>query len=258
MSHDAVTQQEDWALFLDVDGTLLEVAETPDRVHVPEGLKSLLKALSARLGGALALVSGRAIADLDTLFSPLRLCASGVHGAERRDASGTITRPPVSSERVSEVREELARFVALHQGLLLEDKTFALAVHFRLAPEMGAAVHTLVQSIVERLGAEYVVQAGKCVYEIRPGAWTKGTAIRAFLQQAPFRGRTPIYVGDDVTDEDAFAVVNSLDGLSVRVGEVATTQAKFKTQAKFRLDRVADVHRWLDEIPPPAALLRAV
>ena len=252
MSPDAVTQQEDWALFLDVDGTLLELAETPESVYVPESLKSLLNALSARLDGALALVSGRSIADLDGLFSPLRLCASGVHGAERRDASGRLVRPAVDSDRLREVRDELAAFVASRQGLLLEDKGFALAVHFRLAPEMSVAVHDLVHSLVERLGPEYVVQAGKCVYEIRPGAWTKGTAIRALLEQAPFSGRRPLYIGDDVTDEDAFRVVNSLDGISVRVGDAATTHAQ------FRLNRVPDVHRWLGEFPPPAALQRAV
>lgn len=252
MSLNAVTQNEGWALFLDVDGTLLELAETPELVYVPQDLKSLLNELSTRLDGALALISGRALADLDKLFSPLRFCASGVHGAERRDAAGRVLHPSVKLNRLAEARDELAQFVAAHAGLLLEDKSFAVAVHFRLAPHLESAVRSRVQSVVSALGSEYVLQKGKCVYEVRPGAWTKGTAIATFLQQQPFLGRTPIFIGDDVTDEDAFSVVNSFNGISVRVGDMSATNAN------FRLKNVPDVHRWLRELPPPAELTRVV
>lgn len=250
--HDAAPSDARWALFLDVDGTLLEVAATPESVYVSEGLKILLNELSERLGGALALISGRAIQDLDRLFAPLRFCASGVHGAERREASGRLVRAALEHEQLREAHTELLRFVQAHEGLLLEDKSFALAVHYRLAPHLEEAVYSIMRSMVERLGSEYVLQPGKRVFEIRPAAWSKGTAVRSFLQEAPFAGRAPVYIGDDVTDEHAFEAVNELQGISVRVGEPVATRAK------FRLPNVAEVHKWLREFPPPGSLVRAV
>jgi trehalose 6-phosphate phosphatase len=250
MSHDAVTQNERWALFLDVDGTLLELAETPDSVYVPEQLKTLLQDLSSRCDGAIALVSGRTIANLDGLFEPVRLCASGVHGAERRGASGVIVRTQLDPSKLRDVRQELAAFVAAREGLLLEDKSFSLAVHFRLAPQLQEVVRAKVQSIVARLGDEYMLQPGKRVFEVRPRAWTKGTSVSAFLAEPPFLGRMPIYIGDDVTDEDAFETVNALGGVSVRVG------TETDTHAEFRLPSVPDVHRWLRN-PAVTELIRA-
>lgn len=251
MSHDAVTSATRWALFLDVDGTLLELAETPEQVYVPERLKSLLSEVAERMNGAVALISCRTIANLDELFAPLKLRASGVHGAERRDTSGRIVRAQIDTSKLQSVRDELADFVASHDGLLLEDKSFAIALHYRLAPQMQDTALATVTSILDRLGPEYVLQTGKCVYEIRPRAWTKGTAVRAFLSEPSFAGRVPIYIGDDVTDEHAFDVVNELGGMSVRVGDEAATQAR------FRLPRVADVHEWLNSLPLPAPLARA-
>ncbi len=251
MLHDAVTSTTRWALFLDVDGTLLELAETPEQVYVSERLKSLLSEVAERMDGAVALISGRTIENLDELFTPLKLRASGVHGAERRGASGRIVRAQIDTSKLQSVRDELAGFVAAHAGLLLEDKSFAIALHYRLAPQMQAKALATVTSIVDRLGHEYVLQTGKCVYEIRPSAWTKGTAVRAFLSETPFAGRVPIYIGDDVTDEHAFDVVNELGGMSVRVGDAAATLAR------FRLPRVADVHEWLHSLPLPAPLARA-
>jgi trehalose 6-phosphate phosphatase len=251
MLHDAVTPTTRWALFLDVDGTLLELAETPEQVYVPERLKSLLSEVAERMDGAVALVSGRTIDNLDELFTPLKLRASGVHGAERRDASGRIVRAQVDTSKLQSVRDELAGFAAAHEGLLLEDKSFAIALHYRLAPQMQEKALATVTSILDRLGHEYVLQTGKCVYEIRPRAWTKGTAVRAFLSESPFAERVPIYIGDDVTDEHAFDVVNELGGMSVRVGDAAATLAR------FRLPRIADVHEWLHSLPLPAPLARA-
>lgn len=250
MSHDAGNQQARWALFLDVDGTLLELAETPESVYVPQELKSLLSTAVSRLEGALALVSGRTIANLDHLFAPLKLCASGVHGAERRGPDGHLIREPLDLSALHTVREELAAFARVHEGVLLEDKGYALAVHFRLAPQLADVVHALTQRIVEQLGSKYVLQAGKCVYEIRPSATTKGTAVRTFMQQSPFFGRQPIYIGDDVTDEDAFEAVNALGGVSIRVGEPALTRAT------YRLANVSDVHRWIQELPAESQLMR--
>jgi trehalose 6-phosphate phosphatase len=250
--HDAATSHARWALFLDVDGTLLEVAATPESVYVSEGLKILLNELSERLGGALALISGRTIEDLDRLFAPLRFCASGVHGAERREANGRLVRAALEHDDLREAHAELMGFVRAHDGLLLEDKSFALALHYRLAPHLEEAAHELMRATLERLGSKYLLQPGKRVLEIRPAAWSKGTAVRSFLQEAPFAGRAPIYIGDDVTDEHAFEAVNELQGLSVRVGDAVATRAR------FRLPTVTDVHKWLSQFPPPAPLMRAV
>jgi trehalose 6-phosphate phosphatase len=211
----------------------------------------LLSEVVARLDGALALISGRTIASIDELFDPLRFCASGVHGAERRGPDGRLIRASLDTKALREVREELAVFARVHEGVLLEDKGFALAVHFRLAPQFAAVVRETTENIVGRLGPSYVLQAGKCVYEIRPSATTKGTAVRTFMEQAPFAGRQPIYIGDDVTDEDAFEAVNALGGMSVRVGSAALTRAS------YRLPSIADVHRWIHELPTKPQLMRA-
>lgn len=243
MSNPTHTRETGWALFLDVDGTLLDIAETPESVYVPDELKTLLLDLSLRLDGALALISGRSIDDLDRLFAPLRLCASGVHGCERREPDGRIMRPEVDPEALNVVREELQRFVALTPGLLLEDKEFGLAVHFRRVPHMGGDVLTTMRSMCLWLGPRFTLQAGKCVLEIRPTGFSKGTSIAAFMQLPPFAGRTPIFMGDDVTDEDGFAVVNDLGGLSIKVGNAPTTFAQ------QRLSSVRDVRHWLERLP---------
>jgi trehalose 6-phosphate phosphatase len=241
MPHDAASHDARWALFLDVDGTLLEIAATPESVFVSESLKTLLKEASERLDGALALISGRAIADLDRLFAPLKFCAAGIHGAELRGADGRVVRAALNTTVLREAREDLESFAALHPGILLEDKSFALAVHFRLAPHLESTVRTKLHSVMDRVGADYVLQPGKLVFEIRPAAWTKGTAVRSLLSDAPFAGRMPVYIGDDLTDEHAFEAVNDLRGISVRVGEITATKAR------FRLGNVAHVQRWLRE-----------
>lgn len=237
--------RDGWALFLDVDGTLLELAETPQGVHVSDALRQLLEDLRWRLDGALALVSGRSLANLDQLFSPLRFIASGVHGCERRTAEGQVLRPEVDAATIARVRNQLAEFVRGHEGLLLEDKHYALAVHFRRAPEMQNDVYRIMNEVQTQLGPVFALQAGKSVLELRPGAWTKGSSIESFMQEAPFRGRKPIFIGDDVTDEDAFAVVNEMDGLSIRVGHPSVP-----TRARHRLGGVSEVLRWLKSMPP--------
>lgn len=231
------------ALFLDVDGTLIEIAETPHSVYVPDEVRALLVDLDRQLQGAIALISGRSIADLDGLFAPLRFCASGVHGCERREATGHIVRPDVPPEMLHEARLELQHFVAQRPGLILEDKGFGLAVHFRLAPQFGAEVIEKMQRVCRSLGPAFALQAGKLVLEIHPAGFTKGTSIAAFMQQAPFSGRLPVFLGDDITDEDGFKVVNEHGGISIKVGDAPTTLAR---------RRLADVHearRWLRTLP---------
>ncbi|MDY6947268.1 MAG: trehalose-phosphatase [Pseudomonadota bacterium] len=244
MSESAPKDHRGWALFLDVDGTLLEIAETPQGVNVPASLKQLLDEVRRRLDGALALVSGRSLANLDQLFTPLRLIASGVHGCERRTADGHVLRPEVDAVTLAQVRAQLADFVRGHEGLLLEDKHYAVAVHFRRAPEMQEAVYRIMNDVQLQLGPMFALQAGKSVLELRPGAWTKGSSITAFMQEAPFVGRTPVFIGDDVTDEDAFAVVNEMSGVSIRVG------APVATLARHRLGGVSEVLHWLQSVPP--------
>lgn len=244
----AIRNVAGWALFLDVDGTLLEIAETPQSVVVPSTLKQLLVSLSLRLDGALALISGRTLNDLDHLFAPLRFCAAGMHGWERRDAAGCVIRPQLDPACLNDAREHLRQFTKQHAGLLLEDKGHGLAVHFRRAPHLSWEVSTAVRLAWQQAGSKFAVQAGKCVFEIRPADCTKGTAIRALMQQPPFANRLPIYIGDDLTDEDGFAIVNEIGGISIRVGDAQGSAAQ------HRLPGVRQVLRWLESIPSPIAV----
>jgi trehalose 6-phosphate phosphatase len=246
MKSDAIIRRAGgWALFLDVDGTLLEIAETPQSVRVPSTLKPLLVSLSFRLDGALALISGRTLNDLDHLFAPLRFCAAGMHGSERRDAAGRVFRPQLDPRCLNDARKHLQQFTSQHEGLLLEDKGHGLAVHFRGAPHLSWEVRTAVSVACQQAGSRFTVQAGKCVFEIRPAACTKGTAIRAFTERPPFVDRLPIYIGDDLTDEDGFAVVNEIGGISIRVGDAQGSAAQHS------LPGVRHVLRWLESIPAP-------
>lgn len=215
----------EWALFLDVDGTLLEIESHPDDVRAGPRLRRLLERVSGAHGGALALVSGRAIASLDHIFSPLVLPAAGLHGLERRGADGRVHYPAGFASRMAEARAGLIGFVEAHAGLLLEDKGAALALHFRNAPALAEAARGAMDRARATLGEDFHVQQGKMVLELKPTGEDKGTAIAAFMDEPPFAGRTPVFIGDDVTDEDGFAVVNRLGGISARVGPAANTQA---------------------------------
>jgi trehalose 6-phosphate phosphatase len=232
-------RRERWALFLDVDGTLLELADTPDAVRVPSSLVHLLGVLDRALAGAVALVSGRTLDDLDRLFQPLRLAAAGVHGAERRRGDGGVDRVPVDAAALDAVRQAFRRFAALHAGTLVEDKGFGVTLHYRLAPALADEARRLGREWAAKIGDDFQLLEGKMVVELRARAATKGTALRQFLAAPPFAGRRPVYIGDDVTDEDAFAVVNELGGISVQVGD------RQPTGARFRLPDVGTVHAWL-------------
>ncbi len=226
------------ALFLDVDGTLVALAEHPDAVHVDAQLLALLERLREAMGGALALVSGRSLEALDRLFAPQRFAAAGQHGAERRAADGSLHRHAPLAPRLHEAAARLRALAAANPGLLLEEKGSSLAVHYRHAPAAGPLVEAEARRVLEALGGDFELQAGKLVFEVKPSGRDKGTAIAEFLGEAPFAGRTPVFVGDDLTDELGFASVNRLGGASVKVGAGPTA-------ARWRLPDAAAVRQWL-------------
>ncbi|MDO8770033.1 MAG: trehalose-phosphatase [Burkholderiaceae bacterium] len=229
-----------WAYFLDVDGTLIHLADTPQAVVVDRPLLDLIASLHRASGGALALVSGRMISDLQSRIGMSQLPLAGLHGLERRDSAGRLwihAAPPAAK---SAIKEALAPVLARHPGLLLEDKGLTLALHYRLAPRLAAYVHQLMGGFVNVLGQGLELQRGKCVVEIKPAGIDKGTAVAEYLTEPPFKGRRPVFIGDDLNDEHGFAEVNRLDGISIKVG-------KGPSCARFRLSDVAAVHRWLGE-----------
>ncbi len=243
MSPEAVTQHRDrWALFLDVDGTLLEVAETPQRVHVPERIKQLLVALTVRFDGAVALVSGRSLDDIDRLFAPLRFCVVGLRGCEYRESSGCVTRATPHAEPLIAVREKLKDLVRRHDDLYLEDKRYGLTVHFRRAPQLRDEVHRAVMAACCRLDGQFTLEVGDYSVEIFPTSCTTAAAISLFMRQTPFAQRIPVFVGDDTADELGFDVVNGLGGLSIKVGGTE------RTAAHHRLSCVGDVVSWLETV----------
>lgn len=230
------------ALYLDIDGTILDLAPTPEQVHVPDWMVPLLERLSRKLDGAVAFVSGRTIEAIDALFRPLTLPAVGVHGGELRGPDGHVASDHKLVDSVQSAVPLLQEGIAGMRGVQLENKHCVVALHYRAVPERGREVLKLAEIIAGSLGPEFAVLVGKCVVEIRPRQLTKGSAIRRLMEQRPFRGRTPIFAGDDSTDEDAFEVVNRLGGISVRVGEEAPTAAKYRLADPDRL------RGWLLEI----------
>jgi trehalose 6-phosphate phosphatase len=227
------------ALFLDIDGTLLDFAENPSGVRVDEDLADMLPALASRLGGALALITGRGIADVDRLFPGLRACVAGQHGCERRSADGTLHTHTPSAPGLIRMRDALTGFAARHRGLVFEDKGHSLALHYRQAPQLASHVHqTLRAHIAEVSTGGWRLQPGKGIVEVKPEGRDKGTAILDYMREPPFRGRSPVFVGDDATDEYGFAAVAQLGGVAIKVG-------KGRTAARYRLRDVAAVRRWL-------------
>lgn len=203
------------AIFLDVDGTLLEVAHRPDAVHVPAPVRDVLARLLAESGGAVALVSGRLLEDLDQLFAPLTLPAAGLHGLQRRDAAGRIHRRDHSSDLES-VRRVLSE--SAYEDLLIEDKGSAMVVHYRLHPHLERESRALADAAAAAGGALWRVVPGKFSYEIRLAGIGKRDALAAFMREAPFADRTALFCGDDVSDEEGFEYVNETGGWSVQIG----------------------------------------
>jgi trehalose 6-phosphate phosphatase len=234
----------EWAYFLDMDGTLISLTLSPDGVRVDRRLRRTIEALHEFAGGAVALITGRPIAEVDRLFPGLDLLAAGQHGLERRNAAGRVTRHAPPARRLDAARRRLGEAAARHPGLLLEDKELSLALHYRRRPQLAGYAHRLARAQAAALGPGYALRAGKRVVEIAPRGKDKGGAIAAFMAEAPFRGRTPVFLGDDVTDEFGFRMVNRLAGHSIKVGPG-------RTDARWRLADVAAVRRWL--APPRRA-----
>jgi trehalose 6-phosphate phosphatase len=229
----------DWAYFFDVDGTIIELAPSPSAVHLDPAMHVLLRRLSTASAGALALVTGRRAADVDAIFGGPPLPMASQHGLERRDGRGAVTRVPTDPDAIAAARAHLQDAVARHPDLLLEDKGSTLALHYRAVPAFGSFVYAMMRVARQRAGPGYQLQRGKCVIELVPNAVNKGHAIAAFMAEAPFRGRTPVFVGDDLTDEAGFVTVNRLGGHSVKVGNGASV-------ARWRLAGVDDLKTWLE------------
>jgi trehalose 6-phosphate phosphatase len=228
------------ALFLDIDGTLLEIASHPDRVQVPSDLPSLLRDLARQRGDALALVSGRPLRDIDRLFRPWRGAAAGLHGLEHRGADGSLDSviDPAAAAALDRLRPRLKAVALTGSGLVLEDKDKTLALHYREAPQREPEVRARAEEMA-RQETTLRLMAGKMVVEFQPREINKGMAIAAFLDEPPFIGRSAIFIGDDVTDEDGFAEISRRDGIAIRVGPPA------RTRARYALPDVRAVRAWL-------------
>jgi len=233
------------AFLLDIDGTLLDLAPTPGGVRVPPGLTDSLKRLLARTSGALALVSGRSLQDIDRIFAPDLFPAVGGHGAEMRLTGHieavAIHAPPLDKE----FRRRLAEIARIAPGILIEDKGYSLALHYRMAPEAEQAIYREVSRLRADLpNAPIEVLPGKCVCEIKHSGFTKATGVREVMARAPFQGRRPLFIGDDVTDETVFAIMPDFDGLSFSVGRRAQGVAG-------HFDAPADVRAFLAGLAAP-------
>lgn len=228
------------AVLLDVDGTILDLAPTPLEVVVPADLTAALEALSQRTGGALAFVSGRPLAELDLFFAPLRLPAIAGHGAELRLGDGYVAR--ASTFLDPELKAALASIADDKPGVVVEDKKYSIALHYRLAPHLGHEVRDEVSAVCARFPSTAIeILPGKSVVEVKQPSFNKGTAVRELMRHVPFKGRRPIFIGDDVTDEAAFAVMPEFGGIGFSVGrEMNGIAGTFETPG--------DVRRWIADI----------
>ena len=230
-----------YAILLDIDGTILDLAPSPQQVRVPADLRQTLERLRELTGGALALVSGRPLANIDLIFAPLKLAAIGGHGAEWRAAPGA---EPLSRTQPldADLKRKLAAVCALGPGIIAEDKGYSFALHYRLAPDQAEAVRAAVAAICAEAKADAIeILLGKSVVEIKAAGISKANAVRDLMTVAPFAKRKPIFIGDDVTDEPVFAVVTQFGGLGFSVGHVAVA-------VNGRFAKPQSVRRWLAQL----------
>lgn len=237
MREPPVPHRRECCLFLDVDGTLLDIAPTPDAVQVDESLRALLRSSERACGGAVALVSGRTIADIDELFEPLFLPVAGMHGCERRDAQGYWRRQVSRSWEFLAFRERLCPAAAELPGVVVEDKDCGLSLHYRAVPHQQASLRAMLDRLATWIPDSYEILDGDHVIEVKPRNCHKGSAIESFLGEAPFAGRFPIFIGDDQTDLDGFEAVRKRGGLAVAVGN--------NVESEWHLENPEAVRRWL-------------
>ena len=237
-----VSDLRNCAILLDIDGTILDIAPSPQQVWVPPGLRHTLARLDELTGGALALVSGRSIDDIDLIFSPLQLAAIGGHGAEMRTVAGA--EPQARAAPLSAaLKPDLRRVTELGPGILVEDKGYSLALHYRLAPEKGRGVAAAVAEICAAVPQGTIeILPGKLVVEIKPAGINKGNAVCELMRYPPFAGRNPIFIGDDTTDVPVFGIIPRFGGLGFSVGGiVADVRRAFRHAGNRTL--VARAHR---------------
>jgi trehalose 6-phosphate phosphatase len=230
-------------LFLDFDGTLVDIAERPELVRFDAAAIARIASLQRRFGDAVAIVTGRAIADIDRFLAPLVLPVAGVHGQMIRTASGKIEWAQYDQRAVAEACSRLQPLVAREHGLLLETKPGAVALHYRVRPDLAQLCHTQAYHAAATSADLHVVH-GKMVVEVKFAGYNKGTAIRALMREAPFAGRRPVFAGDDATDEDGFAVVNALDGITIKIGYG-------ESLALYRLAGTRELLDWLESLVHP-------
>lgn len=230
----------EWAYFLDIDGTLIELAPSPDEIHVDEQLALLVERLHAWTGGAVALITGRSIADVDSIFPLQGMAIAGQHGVELRTPDGCLSVHEAPLAGLDAVRSRLEKVTAKHPGLLAEFKGVSVALHYRAAPQLAGYAHRLMRKMQSSFLPGYTVQRGKRVVELKPAGKDKGIAISELMREAPFVGRIPVFLGDDTTDELGFSVVNEMGGHSIKVGSGSSI-------ASWRLENVAAVRQWLEE-----------
>lgn len=232
---------DDLALLLDVDGSILDLAPTPPGVRVPPTLRRTLELLSQRTDGAVAFVSGRKLSDLDLIFSPLQLPAIGGHGAELRVKAGDASGSPPIAPLDFILKRKLAAAAQLAPGIVVEDKGYSLALHYRLAPEKGDMVWQFVNTVCSDHPSGLIeLLPGKLMVEVKRTGFNKATAVRELMTHCPFAGRRPIFIGDDVTDEVVFAIMPDFDGVAISVGEMPGVN--------YHFDRPDNVRNWLEAI----------
>jgi trehalose 6-phosphate phosphatase len=247
LSDQAAAQQlPHLAIFTDFDGTLVEIADSPDEVDVPDFLAGHLERAARELDSAFAVITGREISDIDRYLAPLHLPIAGAHGTQRRRADGSFEAiDPQTISGAEEIAHAIEPLVMANPGLLMEAKEGAVALHYRQAPELEGAARLAMEEAVNS-STEFTIVPGKMVLEARPRGISKGTALRAFMQEEPFAGRTPIFIGDDTTDEDAFIAAQELGGVGIKLGEGHTA-------ARMRIANVASVHALIQGLGDIAA-----
>lgn len=245
---DAVTQYhppavvlDDVALFFDVDGTLIDIAPRPDEVFVSPGLLKSLARLQEQTDGAVAIVSGRALSDIDRLFHPLKLAAIGGHGAEMRPTPDGPVDTANAYPLHGDLTAQLISFCEGREGVIIENKGYSLAIHYRLAPEQESAIRDGVAAICAKWPGTISVLPGKAVVEVKHTGVSKGTALKKLMKLPPFAGRAPIFIGDDTTDEAAIAAMPEFDGFGLSVGRTLPG-------AVFEFSSPREVRRWLEKI----------